>query len=413
MIPLIITSNGGDTYNISSVVTALPTLPDKVQFQIYDRTGTEVLFIGEVKDPWIIPLSDICNSIFEYNVPNYPFQNSVRTANTVGFYQIQLFANDEPLLANNSIIHFVKAMGTYSGISKATYQFGTLFNTAPFVYTVYKDEQVYCGRYIKTDTIESNTIVSLKVEALDINNTVLYTSTDNMLPTTQEVDPTHNHRINDVIVTKYWAASAINWRLVTGENVVFVRAFIQVTSGENTYRQDLVTFDLRKPLCKKTDTIYCLYGYDVTGAQIVIPCYGSDKTSVKTTRKNYLDGVNITHNYFGTETDTITLNTGWFDEQYNNAIKGLMSCNDVMLLRAIVHNDDDYTSVSWTHPETGYISLQNGVSQSTFSDTSSNLDPYSFPVTITNSYSEKKFVTDKKLVNYQLTCQVNKANITI
>jgi hypothetical protein len=126
-----------------------------------------------------------------------------------------------------------------------------------------------------------------------------------------------------------------------------------------------------------------------------------------------LDGVNITHNYFGTETDTITLNTGWFDEQYNDAMKGLMSCNNVMLVRAIVHNDDDYSSSRYTHPETGYISLRNGVSASVFSDTSNDLDPYSFPVTITNSYSEKKFVTDKKLVNYQLTCQVNKANITI
>jgi hypothetical protein len=67
-------------------------------------------------------------------------------------------------------------MGTYSGISKGTYQFATLFNTAPFVYTVYKDEQVYCGRYIKTATIDSNTTVALRVEALDINNTVLSTS---------------------------------------------------------------------------------------------------------------------------------------------------------------------------------------------------------------------------------------------
>lgn len=413
MIPIIITSNGGDTYNISGVVTQLSTLPDKVQFRIYDRTGTEVLFVGEVKDPWIIPLSDICNSIFEYDIPNYPFQYSVRTANSIGFYQMQLYVNGEPLLANNSIIHFIKAMGTYSGISKGTYQFATAFTTAPFVYTVYKDEQVYCGRYIKSSTIDSNTTVALRVEALDINNTVLSTSVPNYFATTQEVDPTHEHRINDVIVTKYWASQAINWRLTEGEKAVFVRAFIQVTSGENTYRQDLVTFDLRKPLCKKTDTIYCLYGYDVTGVQVVIPCYGSDKTSVKTTRKNYLDGVNITHNYFGTETDTITLNTGWFDEQYNDAMKGLMSCNNVMLVRAIVHNDKAYSSSSYTHPETGYISLRNGVSQSTFSDSSSDLDPYSFPVTITNSYSEKKFVTDKKLVNYQLTCQVNKANITI
>jgi hypothetical protein len=30
MIPIIATSNGGDTYDISSVVTELSTLPDKV-----------------------------------------------------------------------------------------------------------------------------------------------------------------------------------------------------------------------------------------------------------------------------------------------------------------------------------------------------------------------------------------------
>lgn len=409
----------------------IPTGVTELDFKVYYYNNNGILqslpiFVGKIygATDWTIPLTDILSSLFDNKLTkplsyiNYdlavPRTSFFSTPNNMMHYLLVfskdgatmheedvIYVNNTNVMSLNGLDHpemnqfsldaynLIGGMPNnllYTGLRRITIPWATSYIVASLTVQLhYKNGTT--SRYI--DTGQSRDFPIWYVENDEYNSFCEICIDRAMLITTLQWDSDEN--LSEV--------SSIDVYLATIDE-----------NDEEGSLTSLCSFDLLDnappPIFK--DSLYQLVYYTLDGVFTSIYCTGASSSSSNCKMQSYMDSKGIRHNFYGTNEETITVNTGLLTDTEAKFVAGL-SNSQTVFIRPVEYRCDKWYTLRDSVAEEMFIPIQYYARKKSGGNTYIDWEE----CTVTSQFKSHRYRDNRKFSQYTINLKLNNVQNTI